>query len=52
MEFKLGQMERNMKVSGRIIRLMARAHFGMWMEIYLRESGKTTKLMAMECIRI
>jgi hypothetical protein len=50
MEFKNGQMERNMKDYGKIIKHMVKEHFGMWMGISLRASGKMIKQMGMECI--
>jgi hypothetical protein len=34
-EYKFGQMEQNMKVNGKIIRLMAMGNFGMLMEIFM-----------------
>lgn len=39
MEYRCGQMELDMKVSGRIIELMVRASSFMWMEIYTKEIG-------------
>lgn len=39
-----------MMVNGAIIKLMAKANFGMWTEIFTKESGKTIKPMDMEYI--
>lgn len=47
MEFRLGQMEPGMKVTGEIIKLTVRGSSGMWMGIYLRENGKMIKLMVL-----
>lgn len=46
-ELKFGQMEQDMKAFGRKIRLMAKESSGMLMGMYLRESGKTIRLMAL-----
>jgi hypothetical protein len=47
MEFKFGLMEHAMKVTGKIIKLVEKENFGMWMEMYLRVNGKMIKLTAM-----
>lgn len=41
-------MEQSTKVSGAIIRLMAKANFGMLMETFMKEIGKTIKQTVME----
>ena len=38
-----GQMELDMKACGELIKLMEKESSGMWMEIYSKESGKTTR---------
>jgi len=43
-------MVQNMKESGGIIKQMAKANSGMLMEMCMKENGKMTKQMAMECI--
>jgi hypothetical protein len=47
---KSGQMELNMRVIGKIIKLMAKEFSGMFMEINMRENGKEIKHMDMENI--
>ena len=39
-----------MKVTGKIIKLVEKENFGMSMEIFLKDSGRMTKLMGMEYI--
>ena len=39
LEFKFGQTEQNMKVSGRIIWLKVKANFGTQMVIFMKENG-------------
>lgn len=48
--FKLGQMVQNMKVNGKIIKLMEKENFGMLMAIYLKVIGRMIKLMDLEYI--
>jgi hypothetical protein len=43
MEFSNGQMVQNMKDTGRITKLTAKAHFIMLMEMSLKVIGKMTK---------
>ena len=45
MEPKFGLMELNMRVIGKIIKLMVRGFFGMFMEINMKENGKEIKHM-------
>jgi len=45
MVFKFGQMERNTKVIGEIIKLMEMESFGILMEIYFKGNGSTIKQM-------
>jgi hypothetical protein len=45
---KSGPMVLDMKVSGRIIKLMAKASFGMSMVMFSMENGKMTKPMVTE----
>jgi hypothetical protein len=48
MECKCGLMVPSMKAIGKITKHMEKASFGMQMEMFLREIGEKTKLMAME----
>lgn len=47
MGFRPGPMGLNMKGNGKIIKLMERVNFGMLTETFLKETGKTIKLMDM-----
>ncbi len=49
---KYGQMEQNMRATGKIIKLMDKEYFGMFMEISTKGNGKETKLMALVNIHI
>ena len=49
---KSGQMELSMRVIGKIIKLMGKEFFGMFMEINTKENGKEIKRMDMENIHI
>lgn len=49
-EYKLGQMELDMKATGKIIKHMEKENFGMLMEIFFRENGKMIKPMVKELI--
>jgi len=44
-ERKFGQMVQNMKVSGKIIKLMVKVLSGMFMVMFMRDIGKEIKLM-------
>jgi hypothetical protein len=48
MEYKYGQMELNMKVSGFITKLRVAEHFGTLRVMYTMVSSETTRLTAME----
>jgi hypothetical protein len=48
MEFKYGLMEPDMKGSGSKTRLVERESFGMSMEMFSMDNGKTTRQMVME----
>ena len=50
LENKFGPTVHVTKVSGKIIKLMERGLFGMWMEMYLKEIGRTIKQTVMVCI--
>ena len=43
--FKFGQMERDMKESGVIIKQTVKENFGMLMEIFTKENGRMIKQM-------
>ena len=47
MVFKHGQMEQDMKGTGKITRLMERVSFGMSMGMFLKESGRMIRRTAM-----
>lgn len=51
-ELRFGQMERGTRGSGGKIKRMGKASSGMWTGTSLRESGKMTRLMDLEFIRI
>ena len=44
-ELRFGQMVRNMKGTGKTIKLMEEVSFGTFMEILMRVNGKEIKLM-------
>ena len=46
-ELKYGQMVQNMRVCGKIIKLMAKELSGMFMEINMKENGKMISRMVM-----
>ena len=48
MEFKYGVTVQNTKVIGRITKRMEKVNFDTWMEMNLKENGKTIKQTAME----
>ena len=50
LEPKFGQMELNMKVNGEIIKQMEKGNSGMPMEMFMKETGKTTRLTALAFI--
>lgn len=52
MAYRYGQMVRAMKESGKKIRLMERANFGMSTEMYLMASGRMIRLTGMEYTHI
>jgi hypothetical protein len=52
MGYRFGLMGPDMKGSGRGIRLMEGESSGMWMAIYLTESGRTIRLMDMGYIHM
>ena len=47
-EHRFGQMVQNMRVNGKIIKLMAKEHFGMSMGINMKANGKEIKPMDSE----
>ena len=47
-EHKYGPMAQNMKANGKIIKLMGKEHFGMFMVINTRGNGKEIKPMDLE----
>lgn len=47
LEFKYGQMELNMKDTGKTTRHLEEESFGMLMETYMMENGMKIKLMGM-----
>ena len=50
MEHKLGLMEQDMKVSGKVIEHAGKENFGILMEIYTMVNGRMIKLMDKEPI--
>jgi len=52
MEYKNGLMVHDMKVNGKIIKLMIKVNFSMWMGIFLKENGNLIKQMVMVYIYI
>jgi hypothetical protein len=48
MEHKLGLMEQDMKVSGKVIEHAVKENFGILMEIYTMVNGRMIKLMDKE----
>ena len=48
MEFKFGLTEPAMKAIGNPIKHVEKENFGMWMEMYLKDNGKTIRQMDME----
>lgn len=47
MVFRSGQMVPDMKVIGKITKLVEKVNFGMWMEMFSKVNGKMIKLMGM-----
>jgi phosphosulfolactate synthase (CoM biosynthesis protein A) len=52
MEFKFGQMEQNIKVNGKMEKLMVEVNLLMLTEMFIKVIGKTIKLADMEFINI